>query len=191
MNQKQVNRIINLLKGKGISFENGLTDIEIERVNRDFGIVFPNDLKLFLQTALPVSVGFVHWRYGLNSEKGKQEIENKLNWPLRGLLFDIKNNSFWLDEWGAKPAGFEEQKKVATSELAKQPKLIPIYSHRYISDQPGEAGNPVFSVYQTDIIYYGNDLMDYLSNEFRIEIPKFYGTIEEPKQIPFWSDMTG
>ncbi|AXO78884.1 hypothetical protein DZC78_00260 [Olleya aquimaris] len=189
MNQKQVNRIIKLLKGKDISFDSGLTNIEIEKINRDFGIIFPSDLKLLLQTELPVSSGFVHWRYGINSEKGKQEIENRLNWPLEGMLFDIKNNSFWLDKWGIKPSDYKEQKKIAINELAKQPKLIPIYSHRYLASEPNEVTNPIFSVHQMDIIYYGNDLMDYFSNEFNIELPISFGKIKEPKRIRFWSDI--
>jgi len=189
MNQKQAYRIIKLLKEKGVSFDSGLTDIEIEKIKNEFGIIFPNDLKLLLQTELPVSSGFVHWRLGINSEKGKQEIENRLNWPLEGLLFDIKNNSFWLDKWGSKSADYSKQKKIAVNELEQQPKLIPIYSHRYLSNEPCEMSNPVLSVYQMDIIYYANDLMDYFSNEFGIELPKSFGTIPEPKRIRFWSDM--
>lgn len=189
MNQKQVNRIIKLLKEKGISFDNGLTDSEIEKVNHDFGIIFPSDLKLFLQTALPVSVGFVHWRYGIHSEKGKQAIKHRLNWPLKGMLFDIQHNSFWLDEWGAKPFNFRDQKKIVQDEFNEQPTLIPIYSHRYVSSEPNEAGNPVFSVYQMDIIYYGYDLMDYFTKEFGIVLPSSFGAIDEPKRVRFWSDM--
>jgi hypothetical protein len=35
-------------------------------------------------------------------------------------------------------------------------------------DEPQGAGNPVFSVHQTDIIYYGFDLADYLRHEFNL-----------------------
>jgi hypothetical protein len=31
-------------------------------------------------------------------------------------------------------------------------------------ERPFEVGNPVLSVSQTDIIYYGSDLQDYLEN---------------------------
>jgi hypothetical protein len=189
MNQKQVNRIIKLLKEKDISFDKGLSDDEIFRVKQEFGIRFPNDLKLLLQTELPISSGFVNWRYGINSKNGKKEIEHRLNWPKEGMLFDIKSNSFWFDKWGIKPSNFEKQKEIAVTELDKQPKLIPIYSHRYISSEPNEIGNPVFSVYQMDIIYYGIDLMDYFSNEFGFELPKSYGIVSEPKRIQFWSDI--
>lgn len=189
MNQKQVHRIIKLLKEKHVSFDKGLTDREVETIKKRFGIDFPSDLKLLLQTELPVSSGFAHWRYGINSETGKKEIEHKLSWPLEGMLFDVQNNSFWLDSWGVKPVDFEAQKKIAINEFSKHPKLIPIYSHRYISSEPGEPGNPVFSVYQMDIIYFGNDLMDYFSNEFGIELPSSYSTPPKPEYIRFWTEM--
>jgi hypothetical protein len=35
-----------------------------------------------------------------------------------------------------------------------------------IPDDPHLEGNPVFSVHQADIIYYGHDLEDYLRHEF-------------------------
>lgn len=66
---------------------------------------------------------------------------------------------------------------------------LPIYAHRFIPNSPNELGNPVFSIYQTDIIYYGIDLIDYFSNEFDIEVPKSYITVEQPKVIPFWSEL--
>jgi hypothetical protein len=50
--------------------------------------------------------------------------------------------------------------------VAEAPALIPVYHHRMIPDRPGAPGNPVFSVHQTDIIYYGIHLRDYLVHEF-------------------------
>lgn len=190
MTQKQVNRIIKLLKSKEISFDKGLSNVEIIKVESDFNISFPEDLKMFLQTELPTSSGFVHWRYGINSEKGKKEIENRLNWPIEGILFDVQENSFWLEEWNDKPENPEERIKKALNELAKQPKLIPIYSHRYISEKPKGMNNPIFSVYQTDIIMYGTDLADYFSCEFNFRLPTSFDVITAPKRIEFWSDFS-
>ena len=51
-------------------------------------------------------------------------------------------------------------------------------------DEPHLAGNPVLSVWQTDIIYYGFDLADYLRHEFRLR-----DRASEPKAvrpIRFW-----
>lgn len=189
MNQKQVNRIIKLLKEKEVSFDRGLSNDEVERIEERFNICFPDDLKLLLQTALPVSSGFVHWRYGLKGEQGKKEIEQKLRNPKEGILWGVKIGEFWLGKWGIKPDNLQEQKEIAERELMNVPQLIPIFAHRFISSSPDEIGNPVFSIYNTDIIHYGYDLIDYLANEFKIEIPTSYGRIEEPKHIDFWSDI--
>lgn len=94
-----------------------------------------------------------------------------------------------MDEWGLKPTSYEDQKNIVQRELANQPKLIPIYSHRYIPDAPNLAGNPVFSVYQTDIIYYGFDLLDYFIKEFRLELPRLYAEDIEPRKIKFWNKI--
>jgi hypothetical protein len=49
----------------------------------------------------------------------------------------------------------------------------------------------VFSIYQTDIIYYGADLFDYLSNEFGYYFGRaghvFNGGA---RRIEFWSELT-
>jgi hypothetical protein len=70
----------------------------------------------------------------------------------------------------------------------KAPILIPIYFHRYIPSEPYEKGNPVYSVHQTDIIYYGENLESY----FQIQFGK--GRQEEMKhknikEIRFWRDI--
>jgi hypothetical protein len=63
-------------------------------------------------------------------------------------------------------------------------KLIPIYGHRMMPDEPHLPGNPVFSVYQTDIIYYGYDLADYLRHEFHL--PGREPWPERVRAIRFW-----
>jgi hypothetical protein len=45
--------------------------------------------------------------------------------------------------------------------INEEAKLIPIFVHRMMPDDPHLAGNPVFSVHQTDIIHYGFALADY------------------------------
>ena len=44
---------------------------------------------------------------------------------------------------------------------AQAPRLIPLISHRYLPETANETGNPVFSVYQSDVIHYGTDVADY------------------------------
>jgi hypothetical protein len=117
-----------------------------------------------------------------------------LDWPAEGICFDIEYANFWREDWGAKPADLSEAFAVARRKIAGVPKLIPIFSHRYLPADPPLAGNPVFSVVQTDIIHYGNDLASYFSNEFRsvlpdneIPVPEWAAKI--PRPIGFWDDF--
>lgn len=181
-----IEKIINTLKNKGILFENGLSLQEINNIENLYDIKFPPDLKEFLYTALPVSNNFVNWRD--LSEGNITNIKDRLNWPLEGIIFDIENNEFWYSGWGIKPNDLKEAIKVCKNEMTKVPKLIPICSHRYISSEPQEEGNPIFSVYQTDIIYYGENLLSYLQIEFGI---KKYQDInfDSINHIRFWSEL--
>jgi hypothetical protein len=59
----------------------------------------------------------------------------------------------------------EDAKALVEEDVKKAPRLIPIYGYRMMPDRPHLTGNPVLSVYQTDIIYYGFDLDDYLRHD--------------------------
>ena len=63
--------------------------------------------------------------------------------------------------------------------------LIPIYSHRYMPAAPAPAGSPVFSVHQTDVIYYGSDLVSYFQSEF-FNIPDRKSPTH---RVDFWSEL--
>jgi hypothetical protein len=188
MNTDMLQTVIRFLKNRNIVFEERLSDAEYNAVVSMFGISFPYDLKCFLQTALPVSAKFVNWSMALIDTKAREYINERLLWPLEGILFDVHNNEFWYDEWGKKPDDIETQTKTVEEYYKKYPPLIPIYSHRYIPAFPAEEGNPVFSVYQSDIIYYGYDLISYLCNEFRIKLLE-YNIPEKPKYIEFWGKL--
>ena len=182
--------LIQLLKNKGIQFTKGLTDEELITVEADFDFWFPPDWRILLCMESPVSKGFVDWKKALSSRKYENEILERLSWPLEGMLFDIQNNVFWDKQWGKKPDSFEQQKEIAEENIRKYPKLIPIYSHRYIPSTPQEVGNPIFSVYQMDIIYYGFDLATYFRNEFHLNLPDSFEIPQEAKYIEFWSEQT-
>jgi hypothetical protein len=53
-----------------------------------------------------------------------------------------------------------------------------------LPDRPNLPGNPVLSVHQTDIIYYGFDLEDYFRNEFGLPNRKPWPAAIRP--IEFW-----
>ena len=187
MNTK-IENIISILSKKGVQFAKGLTGLEVVEIETKFDLQYPPDLKLFLQTAQPISDGFVNWRLGLKSTKESEKILDRLNWPWEGMVFDIKSNSFWMKNWGVKPNGDEAKIQIAREHYETYPKLIPIYSHRYIPEQPREIENPIFSVHQMDIIYYGSNLETYFANEFGYTKTGQFELSEYPnKKIDFWS----
>jgi hypothetical protein len=188
MKLDEVNKLIKLMKSKQVDFEIGLTDNEILQVENKFDILLPPDLKLFLKTELPISENFVNWRLGLKLKDEADKIFDRLNWPLEGMLFDLQSNEFWIKSWGCKPNNYKEKERIAKEKYSTFPKLIPIYSHRYIPSLPNEEGNPVFSVHQMDIIYYGYDLATYFANEFNFKLTSEFKLLDKPnREIDFWT----
>ena len=188
MTLQQIKELIGNLKAKGVQFDKGLTEEETLQIEQNFTLTFPPDLKQFLQTSLPVSKGFYNWRKALTSKDEEDRISSMLTQTLDGMLFDIENNDFWYDEWGQRPASPEERYDTAKQHYKIYPKLIPIFSHRYISSDPDIEGNPVFSVYQMDIIHYGYDLATYFANEFHFTLSDNFELLNKPKnKIEFWT----
>jgi hypothetical protein len=128
---------------------------------------------------MPIGPGWVDW---LGDPVG---IQKRLDWPRDGVLFDVRESAFWPEEWGERPTEVEEALPAARQRLRTVPVLVPIYSHRFMPAAPAPAGSPVFSVYQTDVIYYGSDLASYFQREF-------FNTADRessPHRIEFWSDL--
>ena len=163
-----------------IEFDAGLTDAEVAAVENRYGFRFPPDLREFLQTALPKGPRFPDWRSG-----DETAIREWLDIPRQGVLFDIEINAFWLEVWGTRPSSVGDALRRGEELLSAAPRLIPIYGHRMMPDEPHQTGNPVFSVHQTDIIHYGFDLADYLRHEFHL--PGRERWPEEVRPIRFWN----
>ena len=165
-----------------VEFGAGLSDAEVAAAESRFALRFPPDLRAFLQTALPQGPQFPDWRAG-----DELALREWLDRPRQGVLLDIEQGGFWLAEGGPRPPSMAEALRLAGELIAAAPRLIPIYAHRMIPDEPHLPGNPVFSVYQTDIIYYGFDLADYLRHEFAL--PGREPFPEQPRPIRFWDQI--
>lgn len=165
-----------------IEFDAGLTNAEIEQAEAVHKFRFPPDLRRFLQTALPVGDGFPNWR-----RPDAPELMTQVGWPKEGFDFDAQHNPdlLWRPVWGSGPSTQSERVVATLQRLEHAPRLIPVFAHRYISETPSQSGNPVFSIYQTDIILYGSDLETYFGREFNIAIAS---PLRDPRHIPFWSD---
>ncbi|MEV6731351.1 MULTISPECIES: hypothetical protein [unclassified Streptomyces] len=140
----------------------GLSEWELDAVEARFGFTFSADHRVFLAAGLlHGSRSWPDWRNG-----DAEDLAERLAGPVEGVLFDVEHNGFWYPGWSPRPAGTSDAVQIARSELAAVPQLVPVYSHRYLPGTAGECGHPVLSVHQTDIIIYGNDLADYIRNEF-------------------------
>ncbi len=102
------------------------------------------------------------------------------------MLFDVRTNNFWYDGWGPRPRRKAEAVAVAKRRLAEVPKLVPVYGHRYLPAGREHGGHPVLSVWQTDIIFYGLNLADYIDHEFG---GAGWGDAEPEATAPFWRDL--
>lgn len=165
-------------RAEGRLWAKGYTQSELEVAQAKYALVFPPDLVALLLDRRPVRA--YDWR------SDDKEIRQILKWPLEGLLFDVENNALWWPEWGSRPEAPDARAEVVAQVVSRAPKLIPLVSHRYLPSEPHEAGNPVFSVYQADVIYYGADLADYFEREFvdpRRPLPQHI------KRVRFWSDL--
>jgi hypothetical protein len=193
--------IVNGMKGKGVQFEEGLVSDEIVACESKYKFHFPPDLRTFLQFALPVSNSFPNWRTGFESRAATEwidgkavvvgseshPIEDRLGQPADGICFDVRENSFWHEGWGERPETTDRALTVARECINRVPRLIPVYGHRFIPAEPCQIGNPVFSVHQSDIIYYGVDLVLYFAMEFQIPVGDY--ETASPRRIPFWGDL--
>lgn len=172
-----------VLANAGVTIAPGLTVAELARAEAFVGASFPPDLRSFLSEGLPLGTGFPNWR-----DPASDGTRDQLDWPFEGIAFDIEHNAFWWHDWGSRPPDLSEALEVARARVAEAPRLIPVKGHRYLPAEPEVAGNPVFSVYQTDIILYGVDLATYLRCEFN-QLSYVDAVKAEPRRIRFWSEF--
>ena len=176
--------IIELLEKNKIIVEEGLDDKEIEEIQLLYGIRFPKSYLNFLQEGVPTSEGFFNWRD--KSPDNVNYIREAIAIPFRDLSANA-GDVYWNDMWGEEPDTTEKIADYIRNKLTDAPKLIPIYSHRYmpmdVSDNP-----PILSVYGADVIYYGEDLEDYFQIQFgskkqeKIDFSKI-------QNVPFWTEL--
>src|SRR5205085_1825327 len=110
-----------------------------------------------------------------------------------GILFDVVENHYWQDAWGKRPSSDDAAVTLAREKLRSVPKLIPVWKHCYLPELPAQEGNQVLSVYQTDVIYRGRTLADYLfwlhHKEEEVSEEDYPVYSDAYPHIPFWSDL--
>ena len=172
-------RIINHMNKMGICFTSGLTDNTIAEIEEVYEIRFPDSLKVFYKTMLPISTKceepprFPRWND--LSPKNINFIRQLMDAPYQWLRRDIEKG-FWLPIW---------EGKTIDELFENTPKLIPIFAHRYMPVVEGLDDLPIISTVGRDTVYYGHNLSEYLEVEFsgkRLNTNNF-------AYIPFWSEI--
>ncbi|MGN6621754.1 MAG: hypothetical protein ACTHKR_11920 [Sphingomonas sp.] len=153
----------------------GYKQAELDEAQERYEFRFPPDLVALLLERQPAP-GF-NWR-GENDS-----VRRMLRWPLEMLIVGVEQG-FWWPDWGERPDREEERGEIVESALRTAPRLIPILGHRFIPELPSIAGNPVFSMYGFDTIYYGANLTEYFRNEFEGK-----HEIGPVRHIQFWSEI--
>ena len=181
--------IVKLLKDKNIKFDKGLTELEIIKIENIYNFNFPYSLKIFLMENLPVSDGFYNWRDFSHENIFKiNKIMNYFFEYIKNTPCDeyIPNSDYWPEKWGEMPKDLQKRQEIIIKEYQKAPKIIPIYSHRFMPDIK-EKFPPILSIHYSDIVYYGRNLNEYFMCEFgNFEIQK---DMQEYLYIPFWTDL--
>ncbi|MFI9817223.1 SMI1/KNR4 family protein [Saccharothrix variisporea] len=169
--------LINPRVRNGVAIEPGLTDAEIAAVEDRFGFEFADDHRTFLAELLPTGGGFPDWRDG-----DPEALRDQVEWPVEGVLFDVVENGFWYKPWGERPDAEDDAVELARTLLAAVPRMIPVTGHRCLPGGRGTFGYPVLSMYQTDIIPYGANLLHFFGGQGPV-------THTHERPIPFWDDL--
>lgn len=159
----------------------GYSSDEIEDAQTRWGLKFPPDLIDLLKERRQLIGGVGEFDWTTSDPK---IIADRIEWPFESFCFDVEHNVAWWPDWGARPATAAERRNCLRKIFDDAPKLIPLHSHRYLPEKPSESGNPVFSIYQTDVIHYGANLDDWLVRERGGYESRPWPTI---KFIRFWS----
>jgi len=173
-------QVVKRLRLAGVELGRGLADTEFGELEERLGFSFAPAHRAFLTTVLPVGDGWVDWRHS-----SLDDLRTRLDAPIQGLLVHVPD-SFWPHSWGDRPARPAWAKHRARERLNRAPRLVPLYGHRYLVADSRPQSSPVFSVHETDVIYFGRDLLEYVSFEF--EGAAWHQPVQ-PGHVPFWSDL--
>jgi hypothetical protein len=158
----------------------GYSQAELDDVQAKWGLRFPPDLIERLRESRPL-IDHVQCFDWLTADPA--HIRERLAWPFESYWTSVERHELWWPEWGERPASPAELKEKVRGIFADAPKLIPLLAHRYISEEPYETRNPVFSVFFSDIVYYGANLLDWMERERAGPRVKPWPAI---KEIRFW-----
>lgn len=187
MNIYNYKKLIEELKCKGVVFLPGLTEEDFDAIKKTYSIDFPESLRKFYEIGVPTMENenensFPQWTD--YSQDNIKIIKERLNAPAKWLLQDVLEG-FWIPEWGEKSENITECIDCVSKKIENAPRLIPVFSHRYIVRIPNKENPPVMSMVGSDIVCYGSNLQEYFCKEFLNQnLP-----IQTCLDIPFWGKI--
>jgi hypothetical protein len=165
----------------GTRWLGGLEEEHVAAVEHDWVLRFPPDYRLFLKHLHAVDRP-MKCRGGWTVASDTPTLSDALsfyNWLtdgdilrdrlvnlVTGLEFDVEAAGLWRPAWGTRPATAQARAQRVHTRVDAAPRLIPVFSHRYLLAEPCHPGNPVFSSVQSDLIVYGADLRTCFLAEF-------------------------
>jgi len=200
----------------GTRWLGGLAEEQVVAVEREWALRFPPDYRLFLKRLHSVdrpmkcrrgrtaalerptlhdAPSFYNWL------RDDRAIQGRLEVLVGGLQFDVEENDLWRPSWGPKPATALLRAQRVRDLVRAAPRLIPVFSHRYLLADPPQGGNPVFSIVQSDIIVMADELRTYFLFEFADLLGINEGEVRKERDettqaglpthaaIPFWGDL--
>ena len=195
---------------QGTHWLNGLSEQEIATIEQYYHVRFPPDYHLFLHELHCVDRPLVGAKFVddnimmpittpslYNWQTDTKIIQDIYEWLVKGLLFDVQWNNLWQQSWGVKPTTLEAQETRLRELVNAAPKLVPIFGHRFLLTEPCKVGNPILSIYQSDMIIYADNLHSYFLAEFGSLVGVGEAISYQPvpqrratyQTIPFWGEF--
>jgi hypothetical protein len=163
----------------------GLSSEQIASIEAQLGFRMPDDFAYLLRNVQDPGGVLFPW-----PQFDKRRYDASIEWVLHGIEFDIEKSHLWLERrWGKRPDTLSAALTIAREDFATWPRLLPICGHRFLPAEPCCPGNPVLSIMQTDIIYYGVDLAHYLLREFVDRDYARHTHAPKIRRIAVWSDF--
>jgi hypothetical protein len=158
----------------------GLSDPALEALEQRWSLRFPPDYRLFLKILhcldkpitiatydgdtreiIPADSSLFH-----NWQTDTHLLTNAYQQIIDDLRYEVVHNNVWKPGWGRKPVSKYGQSQQIGVLISQAPKLIPIYDHRFLLSEPYQAGNPVISIRQSEIVIYAPDFYSFLCKDF-------------------------
>jgi hypothetical protein len=158
----------------------GLTDNQIDAIEKEFAIKFTVEHRAFLRILHAIdryeyvdleeddgSIITGKRPYFYNWLVDHDTIKKYLHWPYDTILNDVLGKpNVWLRSWGKRPDSTHEKETVFAKWYHKAPPLLPLQAHTFLISDPNLENRPVLSVWGADTIIKGWSLKAYLVSEF-------------------------